>query len=246
MTTSFPKILGLIPARMGSKGVPGKNMKLLDGIPLIQYTFEAAGQSELLDTILVSTDCPETAFFANCFEKMTAPFLRPAHLATDHSPMIDVLAHALNLAVQGWGDFEYVVLLQPTCPFRAPGIIDATIRHIIQKNADSLITVRKIPDAFNPFWTYALREGRFEKAIDSPDRAPVTRRQDLPPAYYRDGEIYIARTSLIREGVLTGGKTAAWLNENAFGINIDTPADWARAETLLPQWKDQTKSLFSY
>lgn len=246
MTAPFPKILGLIPARMGSKGVPGKNMKLLDGMPLIQYTFEAAEQSELLDTILVSTDCPEIAFFAHCFAKITVPFLRPTRLATDHSPMIDVVAHALNYAGQECGGFEYVVLLQPTCPFRAPGIIDSTIRHIIQQNADSLVTVRKIPDAFNPFWAYAFRENGFEKAIDSPNRPAITRRQDLPPTYYRDGEIYIVRTSLIREGLLTGGKVAAWLNNNAFGINIDTPADWAQAENLVQKWKDQTKNIFSY
>jgi CMP-N,N'-diacetyllegionaminic acid synthase len=246
MRTSFLKIMGLIPARMGSKGVPGKNMKLLDGMPLIQYTLEAAEQSELLDTILVSTNCPETAFFANCFAKITAPFLRPPHLATDCTPMIDVVAHVLDYATQDWGCFEYVVLLQPTCPFRAPGIIDAAIRYIIQQNADSLISVRKIPDAFNPFWAYAFRESGFEKALNASELPPITRRQDLPATYHRDGEIYIARTALIREGLLTGGKVAAWLNDNAFGINIDTPADWKQAENLLEQWKEQTKSTFSY
>jgi len=246
MTTPFPKILGLIPARMGSKGIPGKNMKLLDGIPLIQYTLEAAERSELLSTIIVSTDCPETAFFANCFGKIAAPFLRPAHLATDRSPMIDVVVHALDYLDDHRAGYEYVMLLQPTCPFRMAGMIDATIRHIIGQNADSLVTVRKIPDAFNPNWAYTLMEGGLEKAISCRDGALITRRQDLPPAYHRDGEIYIARTSLIREGLLTGGKTVAWLNDHAFWINIDTPADWAQAENLLPRWKDQTKNICSY
>lgn len=241
--TPFSKILGLIPARMGSKGVPGKNMKLLDGMPLIQYTFEAAERSELLDTILVSTDCPETAFFANCFAKITAPFLRPGHLATHHSPMIDVVVHALNYAEEQWGCFEYIVLLQPTCPFRAPGMVDDTVRYMIQQNADSLVTLRKIPDAFNPYWAYAFGENGLERAVKHPT---FTRRQDLPSAYHRDGEIYIARTSLIREGLITGGKVAPWLNDHAFGINIDTPADWAQAENLVQQWKEQTKNTFSY
>lgn len=239
----FSKILGLIPARMGSKSVPGKNMKLLDGMPLIQYTFEAAEQSELLDTILVSTDCPETAFFANCFAKITAPFLRPANLATDHSPMIDVAKHALNYAEEHWGTFGYIVLLQPTCPFRAPGIIDDAIRHVLRQNADSLVTLRKIPDAFNPHWAYAFGQNGLEKVVE---RHTFTRRQDLPATYHRDGEIYITRTPLIREGLITGGKAAAWLNDHAFGINIDTPADWARAENLVQQWKEQTKNMFSY
>ncbi len=245
MTALFPKILGLIPARMGSKGVPGKNMKLLDGTPLIQYTIESALRSELLDTIFVSTDCPDTASFAQCFNGITAPLMRPAHLATDQAPMIDVVTHALEYARRiGWS-FEYVLLLQPTCPFRDPGIIDDTIRHVIEQKADSLITVRKIPDAFNPFWAYTFHDNRFERAIPVTDHRTVTRRQDLPAAYHRDGEIYIARASLIRKGQITGGKLAAWLNDNEFGINIDTPADWAQAETLLRQWKDQTKNIFS-
>lgn len=244
MTAPFPKILGLIPARMGSKGVPGKNMKLLGGTPLIQYTIESARQSELLDTILVSTDCPGIVRFANCFDRITAPFVRPAHLATDHAPMIDVVTHALNYAERNVGYFEYVLLLQPTCPFRKPGMIDDTIRYVVQQQADSLITVRKTPDPFNPFWAYALQNNGLQYAVPDADRP--TRRQDLPATYHRDGEIYITRASLIREGEITGGKLAGWLNDNEFGINIDTPADWAQAETLLNQWKDQIKNIFSY
>ncbi|OJV18315.1 MAG: N-acylneuraminate cytidylyltransferase [Dyadobacter sp. 50-39] len=244
MTASFPKILGLIPARKGSKGVPGKNMKLLGGKPLIQYTFEAAAQSALLDSIIVSTDCPETAFFAHCFDRITAPFLRPDRLATDQTPMIDVVNHALAFSTNGGSYFEYVVLLQPTTPFRVAGLIDATIRHSIRENADSLITVRKIPDAFSPFWAYIPSENGLEKVMKGHPTIP--RRQALPPAYYRDGEIYIARTSLVREGMITGCKVAAWQNNNDFGINIDTPADWKQAENLLQLWKEHTKSMYSY
>lgn len=244
MTALFPKILGLIPARKGSKGVPGKNMKLLGGMPLIQYTIESARQSELLDTILVSTDCPEIAAFVNCFDRITAPFVRPAHLATDHTPMIEVVIHALNSAERNLYHFEYVLLLQPTCPFRKPGMIDETIRHVVQQKADSLMTIRKIPDPHNPFWSYTLQNDKLQHVV--PDVNRPTRRQDLTATYHRDGEIYIARTSLIRAGEITGGKIAGWLNDNRFEINIDTPADWMRAETLLNQWKDQTKNIFSY
>lgn len=246
MTALFPKVLGLIPARMGSKGVPGKNMKLLGGTPLLQYTIESALQSELLDTIFVSTDCPDTARFAKCFNGITTPFMRPAHLAADHTPMIDVVTHALDYAQRSGYRFEYILLLQPTCPFRTPGIIDDTIRHIVRQQADSLITVRKIPDAFNPFWAYTFHDNGFEHAIPRTDQRTVTRRQDLPATYHRDGEIYITSASLIRKGLITGGKLAGWLNDNQFAVNIDTPADWAQAEKLLRQWKDQTQNIFSY
>src|SRR5688572_25705510 len=117
MMALSPKVLGLIPARMGSKGVPGKNMKLLGGTPLIQYTIEPALQSELLSTIFVSTDCPDTAGFAKCFNSIAVPFMRPAHLATDDTPMTDVVIHALDYAERNGYYFEYVLLLQPTCPF---------------------------------------------------------------------------------------------------------------------------------
>lgn len=246
MTNTFPKILGLIPARMGSKEVPGKNMKQLGGIPLVQYTIEAAQQAKLLDAILVSTDCPEIAKFARCFDKIAAPFLRPPSLAADRSPMTDVVAHALYHAGNHGHAFDYVLLLQPTCPFRIPGIIDDTIRHILSQKADSLITVRKIPDAFNPFWAYTLHSNGCKKTMQGANVPTITRRQDLPATYHRDGEIYIARASLIRGGQLTGGKVAACINDNEFGINIDTPTDWAQAENLLEQWKDHNKKIFSY
>jgi CMP-N,N'-diacetyllegionaminic acid synthase len=245
MTTRFPKILGLIPARMGSRGVPFKNMKPLGGKPLIQYTIEAALESDLLDKVLVSTDSNEIAGFVNRFNGISAPFLRQAHLATAHTPMIDVAVDALTYANNEWGDFEFLVLLQPTAPFRTPGLIDLAIGQIIEENADSLISVRKIPDAFNPYWAYKQKAGFLEKALPLSAHPAITRRQDLPETYYRDGEIYIARTALIREGMITGGKISAWINENEFGINIDTTADWSRAENLLQQWTEQTKSISS-
>ncbi|MCF0071409.1 acylneuraminate cytidylyltransferase family protein [Dyadobacter sp. CY261] len=245
MTKPFPKILGLIPARAGSKGVSNKNMRLLGSEPLIRYTIEAARQSDLLDKVIVSTDSPETADFSNRFDGTSAFFLRPPHLATDHSPMIDVIVHAIDYAETEWGKFKYVVLLQPTCPFRAIDIIDKAIRQIICEDADSLISVRKIPHMFHPFWAYTYADKSLVKALPDVNRSIITRRQDLPDTYFRDGEIYIARTSLIRAGQITGGSISPWINENSFGINIDTPADWARAENLLQAWKDHT-SLVSW
>lgn len=243
MKTGFPKILGLIPARMGSRGVIGKNMKLLGSKPLIEYTMEAALGSRLLHKIVVSTDCPLTAGFANNFEGISAPFLRPAHLATDHSAMADVVLHALEYAQSQWEAFEYVVVLQPTSPFRMPGMINGALRQILTEHADSLVSVRKIPDTFNPFWAYYRHNDHIEPVIT--DAVPrITRRQDLPAAFHRDGQIYIARTALVLEGMLTGGQISAWYNDDDFGVNIDTMADWLQAENLLEKWKKQAKSPF--
>ncbi|GGN10573.1 hypothetical protein GCM10010967_53060 [Dyadobacter beijingensis] len=256
----FPKILALIPARAGSKGAPGKNMKWLGGIPLggtplggtplggiplIQYTIEAALHSKMFDKVLVSTDSPETAIFASHFEGISVPFLRPPHLATDDTCMADVARHALTYAECAWGRFEWVVLLQPTCPFRAPGLIDNAIRHLLSTNADSLVTVRKIPDAFNPHWAYHLADDQLVKTISSAEHAPIPCRQQLPCAYHRDGAIYITRASLIRNGQIMGGKIIPWFNETDHWVNIDTMADWARAENLLQTWKKHTPNTSS-
>lgn len=241
MKTGFPKILGLIPARMGSRGVVGKNMKLLGNEPLIQYTIDAAVQSRLLHKIIVSTDCPVMARFANSFEGVSAPFLRPAHLATDHSAMADVVLHALEYAQNQWEDFEYVVLLQPTSPFRMPGIVNGALRQILTEGADSLISLRKIPDAFNPFWAYYRHDYHIAPVVADAMQS-IIRRQDLPTTFHRDGQIYIARTSLVQKGMITGGKISAWFNDDDFGVNIDTMADWLQAENLLEKWKKQTKS----
>lgn len=244
MSKAFPSILGLIPARAGSQGVPNKNMKLLGGTPLIRYTLEAASDARLLRHIIVSTDSTDIAGYANRFDQV-APLLRPADLATDYTPMIDVLNHALDMAEPKLGPFDYVVLLQPTCPFRAKGLIDSAIQHLLHEKGDSLVSVRKIPHRFHPWWAFTGAGERLEKAVGDAHYASVTRRQDLPDAYYRDGELYITSTALIRNGQITGGHIVPWHNANPGHINIDTPADWARAEKLLFQWQNPTSLLFS-
>nr|WP_295926191.1 acylneuraminate cytidylyltransferase family protein [uncultured Dyadobacter sp.] len=234
------KTLGLIPARMGSKGIPGKNMKVLGGKPLIQYTIESAQQSDLLHTLAVSTDSSETSRFARQFHCVAAPFLRPDALATDHTPMIEVVRHAIDYYGSAGHYFDFVVLLQPTSPFRKPGLIDKAIRQILDQGADSLVTVRKIPEQFNPHWAYQEKENFLEKKLPG---TVITRRQDLPTAYSRDGQIYITRTTLIQEGIMTGGKISALIDDHAANINIDTHVDWIRAENMIQEWNEKQKAI---
>lgn len=233
-----PQLLGLIPAREGSQGIPGKNMKLLDGKPLIQYTIEAALQSRRLQCIAVSTDSQDISNFCSRFSRVETPFLRPAELANNLSPVVDTILHAIDHYQTAGRSFDYVILLQPTSPFRMTGFIDRAIDQLSELGAESLVSFRKIPDRFNPYWAYEKKPGSFGRLINPPTNTlTVSRRQDLPDTYYRDGEIYITSTSLIREGLVTGGKIAGLITENGFGINLDTMEDWEQAEQIVEEWK---------
>lgn len=226
------KILGLIPARSGSKGVPGKNTKALNGKPLIQYTIEKSLQSKHLHTTLVSTD---TAYIANLAISLgaTAPFIRPSELALDHSPTLSVVQHTLSwCGSQKMMSFDAVCLLQPTYPFRPNGFIDKAIDRFIESGADSLISVLPVPHEFNPHWVFEPSGHRLLKIVTG-ESTPIARRQDLPPAFFRDGAIYLTKTKVIMEQNSLYGKSIAFIESDpTLYVNIDTLEDWERAEKI--------------
>ncbi|TLU98198.1 acylneuraminate cytidylyltransferase family protein [Dyadobacter luticola] len=223
-----PQFLGLIPARAGSKGIPGKNMKLLGGKPLIAYTLESAQCSKLLDKIIVSSDCEKTVDFARQYAGIEVPFLRPAEFSGDQSPTTEVVKHALEHYAKAGVTFDYVVLLQPTTPFRGSDLIDRCITHLLKTKSDSLVTIQKIPDRYNPHWALEQQADCCLQFFSH--QKIITRRQDLPATFYRDGKIYITHKSLIEKGEMLGGKIAGFITENEPNINIDTPYDWQLAE----------------
>ncbi|MCE6988669.1 cytidylyltransferase domain-containing protein [Dyadobacter sp. CY323] len=229
----FPIILALIPARAGSKGVPGKNMKQLGGKPLIAYTIESALHSEMLARIVVSTNCMETIRFVNGFPRIETPFVRPDAISRDETPMQEVVLHALEYFADQGIQFEYVLLLQPTTPFRTVDLIDRAIQKIIESESDSLVTIQKIPDKYNPYWAFEYQNDTLITPV-IPDKRLTSRRQDLPETYYRDGRIYISKTSLIKQGTFLGGKIYGMLT-NEIDINIDTLEDWKKAEMYVKE-----------
>ena len=221
-------VLGLVPARSGSKGVPGKNTRLLAGRPLLAHTAEQALAARRLDRVVLSTDDPAIADLGRELG-LEVPFLRPARLAEDTTPMLDVLRHALDeLAAP---DIDVVCLLQPTSPRRGPGLIDECVRRLDESGADAVVTMAPVPPEHNPHWVYEPdAAGRLRLATG--ERAPIARRQDLPPAYHRDGSVYVLRADRIRAGTPYGEHLEAVVVEGPV-VNIDTPADWERAERLL-------------
>ena len=189
------KILGIIPARGGSKGVPGKNIKLLGGKPLLQYTSDIALKSNLLDKLVVSSDDDAIIEVAERLG-VSAPFKRPSDLATDKSPTLPVIKHALAYYKNIGEEFDAICLLQVTSPFRTVDFLDNAIQKFINEAADSLISVQKVPHEYNPHWTFELNEEGNLKIATGEDII-ISRRQDLPTTYHRDGSIYITKTSVI-------------------------------------------------
>lgn len=227
-----PRVLGLVPARAGSKGIARKNVRLLQGRPLLDYTAAAALAARRLTRVLLSTDDPEIAEVGRQ-AGLEVPFIRPAELATDDTAMGPVVRHAL-LALQELGDrYDAVCLLQPTVPFRLPGEIDDCIALLTRTGADTVITVAPVPPTFNPHWVFVADAEGLLRLSTGEDR-PIARRQDLPPAFHRDGSVYVTRSEVVVEqGSLFGARVVGSVVARTAHVNIDGPADWAAAEAIL-------------
>ncbi len=226
------RVLGVVPARGGSKGVPGKNIRPLSGKPLLQYTAEAARGSRLLSRVILSTDNEEIAKVGvEC--GLEVPFLRPPQLAADDTPMLPVVQHAVSSMEDQGEFFDAVCLLQPTNPFRRSEDIDACIRLLELSDADAAVTVLPVPEEHNPHWVYFADESGLLR-LSTGEASPITRRQELPPAYHREGSVYVTRRDvLMKENSLYGRRLVGHCIEQESSVNIDRPSDWVRAEELL-------------
>ena len=233
------KIFGFIPARGGSKGIPGKNIKSLHGKPLLQYTFEAAKASRLLSRVILSSDDPEIIKSAEDLG-LEVPFWRPEEFSRDDTPSLEVVKHALEFFAAKNEVFDAVCLLQPTTPFRRPGLIDEAIEKFVSVKFDSLLTVREVPVEYNPHWTFEEKKGRLK--ISTGEEKIISRRQHLPKAYHRDGAIYLTRTEVIvNQNSLYGKKTGFIDTTGDPYVNIDSPEDWEEAERLVESGKWRTR-----
>jgi len=199
-------ILGITPARGGSKGVPRKNVRPIHGRPLIAWTIDAAQSSRLIDRYVVSTEDPEIAAVAR---SLGAEVLdRPADLATDEAMTVDVLGHVLTRI-----DADAVVLLQATSPVRDPGLIDGCIQRFLEAGVDSLAT------------------GFMCKFV--PYGKNTQRRQDLEGFFYDDGNVYVIRADVIRTGDRYGTRLEPVLLDREQNVEIDDEFDFRVAEQVL-------------
>ena len=225
------RVLGYIPARSGSKGVPGKNKKKLGALPLISYTIIAALASKKINSIFVSTDDPEIALIAQSYG-IEIPRLRPETLAQDTTPIVPVIQSDLAYLEQLDNLYDCIVLLQPTNPFRFDGLIDLCIDKLFEMEADTLFTTLKVPDKFNPHWVFEYDDNN-HLALSTSDTQIISRRQLLPPAFIREGSVYVMKRTVIEDNTLYGRNIAGIeLDANEI-VNIDTPSDWSDAEAKL-------------
>jgi CMP-N-acetylneuraminic acid synthetase len=225
------RVLGLVPARGGSKGVPGKNVRLLAGRPLVEHAARAAFESGVLDRVVLSTDSVEIAE-AGRRAGLEVPFLRPASLAGDETPMLEVVRHAVeHLTGAGWAP-EIIALLQPTSPLRRPAHVREAIALLRATGADSVVSVVEVPRHLSPDYLMRIEAGVLRPFL--PEGAGVARRQDARPAYARDGTVYACwRATLERFGSLYGDDCRPLVLSPAESLSIDSPDDWAAAERIL-------------
>ena len=229
-------VLGLIPARGGSKGVPRKNIRQLAGKPLLAYTAEAALASSRLARVILSTDDEEIAEVGRSCG-LEVPFLRPAELAEDTTPTLPVVQHAVQFLETRGEQFDAICLLQPTNPLRQTSDIDGCIELLESAEADTVFTMLAVPAEHNPHWVY-FKNADGSLSLSTGEATPIPRRQSLPPAFHREGSVYVTRRDVVMvENSLYGARVIGFEIERSRSVNIDNLEDWAKAESLLSQYR---------
>jgi CMP-N,N'-diacetyllegionaminic acid synthase len=228
MTSDGLKVLGLIPARGGSKGLPGKNVRLLRGRPLIAWSVDAARRSAYVDAVVVSTDDAAIAKAARDAGAQV-PFVRRAELAGDDASMVDVVLDAIDVLAAAGSDFNVVVLVQPTSPLRTEEDIDAAIDALSGPGRHAVVSV--CPCEHSPLLSGTLPPDGSLAEFLRPDQ--VVNRQDLPEFHRLNGAVYVAKVDWLRETrAFVGPGAFAYVMPAERSVDIDTELDFALAECL--------------
>jgi CMP-N,N'-diacetyllegionaminic acid synthase len=232
------KILGLITARGGSKGLPGKNIKPLLGKPLINWSIDAASGAPSLDSVVVSTDDNEIAQIARA-SGARVPFIRPAHLASDTSTSVDTVLHALDYLETLGERYDVVVLLEPTSPLRDSVDIEEALELMGTLNSGAVVSVCRAESVHPAFMYRRESDGRLRPFLGLQPTA--LRRQEIEPLYFLEGTIYASRVDVLR-------KNHSFYHEDTIGyevprwksLEIDGLGDFLMVEALL-KYKGQQK-----
>lgn len=231
------KVLAVIPARSGSKRLPGKNARMLKGKPLIAYSIEAGLQSSYVDEVLVSTDDEALADISRLHHAWV-PFIRPKNLATDEATTSSVLEHALQYCKFIGKEFGYILLLQPTSPLRSVKDIDAACEFLINKRAKAVISVCQ--SEHNPLWSNTLPQNLLMTKFLCKE-VKEKRSQDLPTFYRLNGAIYLCAIDdyLTEKTFFLPDRVYAYVMDQSSSIDIDTVFDFQFCEYLLGKSIDE-------
>ena len=224
-----PKVLAIIPARGGSKGLPGKNIMMLGNKPLIAWTIESALACPNITRTIVTTDCKKIGDISKAYGA-EVPFCRPSELATDTATTADVVAHTIESADE---NFDLIVLLQPTSPFRTAKDIQTAISIYNAERPVSVVSVCEVEKS--PYWTYWLDERySLTSIIESNDIH--SRRQDLQPAFALNGAIYIVGVNeFLSHKSFVHKDSIGFVMGKKSSVDIDDLLDFKFAELLLSE-----------
>lgn len=223
------KVLAIIPARAGSKGIKDKNIIDLNGKPLIAHSIEAGLKSKYINKLVVSTDGEKIAKIAKDYGA-EVPFLRPKHLATDTAKTIDCVIHCIEELKKNGEEYDYVVLLQPTQPLRQPWHIDEAFELIIKRNEDSLVSISKVKD--HPVLMRTIDKSGY--AINLLEGSSTKRRQEFPDFYKVNGAIYINKINEnLNYDTSFNDNKLVYIMDEQYGIDIDDMLDMEIAKLLI-------------
>ncbi|MCX5831436.1 MAG: acylneuraminate cytidylyltransferase family protein [Deltaproteobacteria bacterium] len=228
------RVLVIVPARGGSKGLPGKNILTLCGKPLVAWPIATAKASKYIDKIVVSTDDLEIAKIAEKYGA-SVPFIRPAALATDTATTFSVIEHTLVFLKNAGESFDYIVLREPTSPLTESDDIDAALEILESKRAiaDSIVGVSKV-EAAHPAFDVVIKETGTIKPFMYPDFSQAVRRQDIADIYFFEGSLYISDTeTLLEKSSFYHDRTLPYIVPRYKSLEIDEQIDFLFAETIL-------------
>jgi CMP-N,N'-diacetyllegionaminic acid synthase len=233
MTTSPPRVLALISARGGSKGLPRKNVLEIAGKPMIAWSILAALQAECVTDVVLSSDDDEIMDVATRYG-CDVPFKRPVDLASDTASVVDVVLHALDvLPSHGYSSYDYVLLLQPTSPLRTAAHIDAAFKQLHSQNAPSCVSLCEV--STSPYLMFNFTSGSRIAPMLPVERKSL-RRQDLPPVYELNGAIYFSAPSALRAArSFTTEATVGFVMPRNLSTDIDTTEDLQIANIYLSE-----------
>jgi CMP-N-acetylneuraminic acid synthetase len=225
------RVLAIVPARSGSRGIPDKNMREVAGMTLIARAGATLGGIGFVDRRIISTDDQR---YADEGQRagLDAPFLRPAELSTDEATAIDVVVHALEqMEALDATTYDVVLVVEPTSPLRRPGDIEGAAALLVDGDLDSVVTVSVLPDKMHPHKALEVRDGSLEPFL--PEGRLVTRRQQLSTLYWRNGACYAAtRSCVLEQRTLIGERCGAYICDHML-VNVDEEWELEWADWLL-------------
>lgn len=224
------RILAIIPARGGSKGIPNKNIIDLCGKPLIQYSIDAAKNSKYIDKVIISTDSEKIAEVSKRYGA-DVPFLRPESISGDSAKSSDVVVHSIEfLESECEEKYDYIILLQPTSPLRTTKHIDEAISVCIDNNKESLVSVKEVSE--NPVIMRTIENDKLNEVLRF--NGDNLRRQDLPKFYIFNGSIYITTVDFIKnKRIFVDDSTIPFIMDYKVSIDIDNMIDLKVAEYII-------------